>query len=342
MALDKQPERVLRLYGESCRPLEATAVAPGTSFSGAQMWRLRTPRGELCLRRWPREHPSPQRLEFIQAVLWHVDQEGFHDIPLPLETEHHHGYVRHEGYLWELAPWLPGLADFDRDPNGRRLHNALVAVARFHQAALSFPLPESGPAASPGLIERGGRLRDLMVDGLARIRHGMREESWPELAAAGRRALDLFAPLAPQITGSVEAAARLRVCLQPCIRDIWSAHVLFVEDEVSGLVDFGGLRPENVAADVARLLGSLARDDAAAWQAGLAAYQTVRPLSDDELRLVVVFDRSSALLSPLQWLDWLFVQRRRFPNRDAVIARYEQLLDRLARLAEMPSADMWS
>lgn len=73
-------------------------------FSGAELWHLHAPRGPLCLRRWPAGHPSHERLEFIQAVLWHVDQEGFHRIPVPLETRHHHGYVLHAGHLWELAP----------------------------------------------------------------------------------------------------------------------------------------------------------------------------------------------------------------------------------------------
>ena len=46
------------------------------------------------------------------------------------------------------------------------------------------------------------------------------------------------------------------------------------------------IRPENVSADVARLLGSLAADDSLAWQIGLGAYEQVHPLSQAERMLV--------------------------------------------------------
>ncbi len=72
------------------------------------------------------------------------------------------------------------------------------------------------------------------------------------------------------------AAELLAAPLQPCIRDVWHDHVLFVGDDVSGLVDFGAMQPDSVAADIARLLGSLAGDDRQAWTIGLAAYESVQ------------------------------------------------------------------
>src|SRR3990172_7351461 len=135
MAVDGKIERILRLYPERCWPRSVEPIAPPESFSGAGLWRVATEQGLLCLRRWPPKHPSQDRLEFIQAVLWHVDQEGFHQVPLPLETRHRHGYVWHEGHLWELTPWLPGVADYRQVPNAAKLHNALVALAEFHRAA---------------------------------------------------------------------------------------------------------------------------------------------------------------------------------------------------------------
>ncbi|MBI3837054.1 MAG: phosphotransferase, partial [Planctomycetia bacterium] len=160
MAVDSKIEAVLRLYPDDCQPLAIEPIAAPDAFSGATLWRLQSVRGPLCLRCWP-HHPTPKRLEFIQAVLWHVDQEGFHQIPLPLETQHHHGYVRHAGHLWELTPWLPGAADYREKPSHAKLHAALAALARFHLAAESFPLPETGPTPSPGMLERVSRLEQL-------------------------------------------------------------------------------------------------------------------------------------------------------------------------------------
>jgi Ser/Thr protein kinase RdoA (MazF antagonist) len=298
------------------------------------LWRLNSARGALCLRRWPAGYPTQEQLEFIQATLWHVDQEGFHRIPLPLETRHHHGFVRHDGHLWELTPWLPGAADYHQRPSPAKLHHALVALAKFHQAAATFPLPETGPTASPGLAQRFARLEDLLSGGLADLRSAIHPATWHELAPRGSRLIALAAKTAPKFLPILKSAARRCVTLQPCIRDIWQAHVLFVGDEVSGLVDFGSMRPENVAGDIARLLGSLAGDNWNDWQRGLAAYETVRPLSTDELALVAVFDRSTVLMGGLQWLEWIYLQGRLFSHRGAVLARIDEFLSRLENLSQ--------
>jgi homoserine kinase type II len=335
MAIDGQVQRIVRLYPDDCQPLAAEPLSPPESFSGAALWRLSTPRGTLCLRRWPSEHPSPERLEFIQAVLWHVDQEGFQRIPLPLETSHHHGFVRHAGHLWELTPWLPGAADFRRHPSIRKLQNALAALAAFHDAAGSFPLVETGrPTRSPGIGDRTMRLQALMGGRLAQVRRAIDRQGWPELADRAAGLLALADRLSPRLLPVMESVSQLEVAVQPCIRDVWHAHVLFVDDEVSGFVDFGSLRPDNVAADVARLLGSLAGDNQADWQRGLAAYQRVRTLSDDELALVTAFDRSTVLMGGLQWLEWIYLEGRVFENRAAVLERVDEFVARLEYLAQ--------
>ena len=273
-------------------------------------------------------------MQFVQAVLWHVDQEGFHRIPLPLETNHHHGFVRHAGHLWELAPWLPGAADYAQRPSHTKLANAMTTLAAFHEAARTFPLPETGPIGSPGIAERLLRLQSLLSGRLARLRRAVAEGAWPELAQRGLRLLELAEPVGRRILPLLEAGGALDVALQPCIRDIWRAHVLFVEDEVSGIIDFGSMRSENVAADVARLLGSLAGDQADDWRSGLAAYESVRRLSDDERSLVTAFDRSTVLLGGLQWLEWIYLEGRQFAQPDAVLLRVDELLSRLVTLSQ--------
>jgi homoserine kinase type II len=150
---------------------------------------------------------------------------------------------------------------------------------------------------------------------------------------AARNLIEMAAQVGPRVAPLLESVAELRVPLQPCIRDIWSAHVLFENDRVTGIVDFGAMRVESVAADVARLLGSLAGDDPAQWQVGLAAYEQVRKLSDDESRLVLAFDRSTVLLGGLQWLEWIFLEGREFPEYRAVMARIDEFTNRLAVLA---------
>jgi len=327
-------ERILRLYPDDCQPQSIAPFQSPESFSGASLWRVETARGPLALRCWPTEHPKLERLEFIQAVLWHVDQEGFHRVPVPVETEHKHGYVRHDGHLWELVPWLPGEPTYRKSPSPRKLENALLALAEFHRAAASFPLPETGPIRSPGLSERARKLKQLLTGGLASLEAAVGEEDtddslWPELAPRARRLIALATQTGPKIQPTLEIAASLAVSIQPCIRDVWHAHVLYTGDKVSGLVDFGAMRAENVTSDVARLLGSLAGNSLDDWHTGLAAYQAGRPLSSDERALLAAFDKSAVVMGGLQWLEWIYVERRQFANQAAVMARIDEFLARL-------------
>jgi homoserine kinase type II len=329
---------VLRHYAADCQPRAARFLNSVGGFSGARLWRLVTPRGPLCLRRWPGEQPTPDRLEFIQAVLWHVDQEGFDRVPLPLETIAHRGYVRHEGHLWELTPWLPGRPDYVAAPSSARLGAAMAALAEFHRAAGSFPLPDAALCASPGIAERRGQLADLDAGGYEQLRRAVALSVEGSMLAVyskpAARILGFFLRAAPRIRAELDEAARARVPIQPCLRDIWHENVLFVGDEVSGLVDFGAMRPENVAADVARLLGSLAEDDAAGWREGLAAYEQIRPLSEVEATLVRVFDSSGVLLGGMNWIRWIYEEHRQFGEAAAVAKRLDYFCRRLARKVE--------
>jgi Ser/Thr protein kinase RdoA (MazF antagonist) len=333
MTAENDYRPVLAAYPVECQPTRIEFLGSAGGFSGAQFWRLETPRGPLCLRRWPQEYPPTDQLEFIQAVLWHVDQEGFRLVPVPLETMRHAGYVRSAGHLWELSPWLPGTADYLTSPSATKLSAAMQALARFHVAAASFPLPDVRGLASPGIRERCERLRAATPTRLAQLSDGLRNFAWPELSAAGQRLLDLFPLMANRVDAALAQAAGVRVDLQPCIRDPRHDHILYLKESVSGLIDFGALRPESVSGDVARLLGSLVDDSPEGWQQGLAAYQSLRPLSADELLLVQAFDQGNVLLAGINWLSWLVEEGRTFDDRPGVIARLQHYGRRLAHLA---------
>jgi Ser/Thr protein kinase RdoA (MazF antagonist) len=324
---------VLAAYPGDLQPVRLEAWGGSGGFSGAKIWWLDTPRGPACLRRWPQEHPSQERLEFIQAVLWHVDQEGFHLVPVPYETRTHAGYVACDGHFWEITPWMPGCADYHRLPCPKKLRAAMTTLAQFHRAAATFPLPDSPRSTSPGMSERLERMRALSDGGKARIKRDIRHGDWPELTSRASQLCDLFEVGASKVKQLLEAATCLQVELQPCIRDIWHDHVFFKDSHVSAIIDFGAMRPENVAADVARLLGSMVHDDVVGWHVGLSAYQSVRSLSEEESLLVAAFDRSTVLMSGLQWLEWIYCDGRIFEDRDAVTGRLDEITDRLLHLA---------
>ena len=343
MEISHDVAAVLAEYPRRLRPLRVEALASAGGFSGAALWRVAAPAGLFCLRRWPPEHPSPDRLTYIHAVLRHVGGCGLAIVPVPRLTSQGRTFVQRNGRLWELAPWLPGQADYRQDPRPERLAAALQALARFHVAAACFPGLDAAPRPSPGLVERREFLDRLLRQEFAAIRLAVGRQPASPLVERARRLIDLFPKLATPIQSEMEAAVRSPLPLVPCLRDIWHDHVLFTGERVTGLVDFGALRPESVAGDVARLVGSLAGDDAAGWIGGIQAYQQVRPLGPAELRSLPAFDHSTVLLSGMNWLRWLFVEGRRFEKVAWVMARLDETLGRVERLASNGHASRrWS
>lgn len=325
-------------YPTDCQPLSLEHLGSAGGFSGATFWRVQSQRGLLCLRRWPVEFPDKERLSFIHAVLEHVHRRGFARIPVPIRTIAGPTFVCTGELLWELSQWLPGKADFLPQRKPAKLAVAMRTLAQWHLAAADFPLQREdvmrsrGP--SPGIFARLNQLNRLESSELGQIKRAVaaftaRSDEQVELQQLARRLLVVFPKVAAHVRPRLSAATRLAVPLQPCIRDVWHDHVLFDGDDVSGLIDFGALRFESVAGDVARLLDSMVADDFEAWQAGLAAYQAVRPLSRHELKLVAAFDGSLALLSGANWLDWVFLQRRTFTGLATIVERLRNVVERL-------------
>ena len=296
-------------------------------FSGAQLWRAETAVGRLCLRRWPLDNPNERQLALIHKVLQHVHDQGLSFVPLPLPTRRGNTFVRHDGYLWELTPWMPGSADFCDRPTSNRLQAAMHALARFHLVAGSDGPDPLGP--SPTMERRFRELRSFLNGPAAQeLRRRVPDHRWPELDEPAVRLMEhlerhrsrlatiLVEPLPP-------------VLQQPVIRDIWHDHVLFEGDEVSGIVDFGTMSIDTVVVDVARLLGSLLEYDPFAWKEGLRAYSEVRPLSVGQRGLLSVLDETGIFAGGLVWLRWHYLENRTFENRAGVLARVDHFLKRL-------------
>jgi homoserine kinase type II len=288
----------------------------------------------LCLRRWPPEYPDPTQLAFIHAVLLHVANRGFLRIPRPVPTTDGGSFVFDDENLWELTNWLPGRADYWPERRPEKLAAAMRALAEWHLAAARFPHAAASEGRSPGIKDRLLQIDRLRSGGLLRLISAIdaSEKSGatsPEVIDLARRLVALYPRLEPSVRQKLLAVRGVGVPLQPCIRDVWHDHVLFEDDRVTGFVDFGAVKIESVAGDVARLLNSLAGDDLAAWQQGLAEYSRVRQLSEAELSFVDAFDESLALLSGMNWLDWVLIARRRFDDLTSIANRIRSIVERL-------------
>jgi homoserine kinase type II len=307
-------------------------------MSGAQFWRITTQRGVLALRRWPTEHPTPQRLQFIHSVLQHAARSTITFIPVPIRTTVGESFIRHSGHLWELAPWMPGIADYERSPSAHRLRAALQTLAQFHAAVANFNL--AGLAASqrlagstPAITKRLARLHDLSHGGHQQLVRAINAGVWPDLVPVARQFLAALPDILPRAVAQLEPLLTVTLPQQACLRDIWHDHVLFTGNQVTGIIDFGALDIDTPATDIARLLGSLAGDDRTGWQIGLDAYCEIRPLSPDERSAVHALDKSGTLLAGCNWIRWIYVEGREFENRPQIIDRFRRIVNRVLNQA---------
>jgi homoserine kinase type II len=320
---------LLERYPIDCRPTRVELLDTAGGMSGAKFWRIHAQRGMLALRRWPAEHPTPDRLRFIHSVIQHAGRT-LDFLPVPITTRVGHTFNSYDGHLWELAPWMPGKADYAASPNAKRITSAMSALACFHLAVSNFdtasrPEFETGCSA---IVSRIQRLQELTHSVVQQLAQAVTNSVWPEFAPLAREFLALLPNALPVAISQNAPLADLQFSLQPCIRDIWYDNVLFTHDEVTGVIDFGAMDIDTPAVDVARLLGSLAGPDPTSRQIGIAAYQSVRPLSTNELRAVAALDTTIVLLAGCNWVRWIYVERRQFDNPTRICQHFRRIIER--------------
>jgi Ser/Thr protein kinase RdoA (MazF antagonist) len=96
-------------------------------------------------------------------------------------------------------------------------------------------------------------------------------------------------------------------------------------------LDYGSVKMDHVAVDLARLLGSLVGDDLEMQAVGIEAYRSVRPLSAEDADLVRVLDETGTVLGAANWLRWLYHEGRRYEDLGAVARRLAALVKRMER-----------
>ena len=323
-------QAIVREYPANLQPARVEPLGAAGGMSGAQFWRIASASGPLVLRCWPSEHPTAERLRFIHDVLFHAAERGISFLAVPILSASGESFVFADGHLWELSPWMPGDANYERSPSMQKLGAAMRALAKFHVAVRDFRTAATAQVTGspPAIARRLTRLRDLSLGGTSKLSEAINHEVWPELEPLARRFLAMMPTLLPRAIARLERFSNTRLPTQPCIRDIWHDHVLFTGEEVTGIIDFGAMDIDTPATDVARLLGSLVGDDEADWRAGVSAYSESRPLSTGEQQAAKALDTSSIILAGCNWIQWICFEGRQFEDRTRVIERFRQIVAR--------------
>jgi Ser/Thr protein kinase RdoA (MazF antagonist) len=321
------PEPIIRelLWPNAVRVIERCSGG----LSGARVWRAAGRLGAAALRCWPAEHPTPERLSQIHTAMRQARQGGLRSVPELMCNARGQSFTTAGDHLWELTEWMPGVADYVTAPSTSRLVAALRELAHLHRV---WAEPATGPEQlSPTVVERCSRLQHWMQRlpelGLPEPARQALASS-PELGRLTGDTLSHLAKLGPSLLAALQHLRSQPVQLHFVMRDIWSDHVLFTGDEVTGIIDFGAGRLDEPAADVARLLGTMEPFDAGRWQVGWESYQAIQP--QVQLRRVMLLDRVGTLLSALQWLQWLVLEGRSFQvPRPELVGRWQRIVARL-------------
>jgi homoserine kinase type II len=185
-----------------------------------------------------------------------------------------------------LIEFLDGISS--DPPSVAQSRNAGAALAQLHVAGDGFSgerRNDLGPGAWPGLLDAARPRADEVQKGLAALLDGQLSETlarWPEGLPGGVIHADLFPD-----------------------------NVLFVGDEVSGLIDFYFACTDSFAYDLAVMINAWCFDKTGAFEAEKSAaliegYQSLRQLTAAERAALPQLARGAALRFILTRLnDWL-------------------------------------
>jgi Ser/Thr protein kinase RdoA (MazF antagonist) len=295
-------------------------------FSGARLWRLQESSGSYCVRAWPPGEPAPERLSWIHQLMQRARKAGLDFVPAVVATNEGTTWAQHAGRLWDVTTWMAGQADFHHDPTISRVEAACTALAQLHNVWRDL---SSAVGPCPGIARRLAIAREWMEW----IRSGW---SLPLEADAGdairpwaEPAWSLLRAWVGTVPQRLEPWTEHALPLQPCLCDIWHDHVLFEADTVTGVIDYGGVRVDHVAVDLARLLGSMVGDNSQQRCAGLGAYERIRPLSWKEEGLVGVLDETGVIIAVATWLKWLYRENKEFEDRAGAAHHLSTLVQRM-------------
>jgi Ser/Thr protein kinase RdoA (MazF antagonist) len=310
---------VLAEYPSVLHRAAVTALGQQGGFSGARVWRVSTPAGDFCLRAGSAREDKAHLLR-RHALMARARAAGLLFVPAVIASATASTVVEQAGRCWEMMDWLPGRADFHTFPTPARLRAAAAALARLHGV---WQRGHSPHGICPAVTRRLDAARDF--PDVRALPGG------PLVTELTPAALRLVTRHSADIPALLYRWQGIPCTLQPCLRDVWHDHLLFEGDTLTGLVDYAALGDDSVAADLARMLGSLVEDDQEQWADALAAYRAVRPLSAEEEQLARVLDRTGAVAAILHWLRWLADPARQEADLPRVAGRLATLLRRVER-----------
>lgn len=305
---------VLSAFGLPPSQVQVIPAVPG--FSGASVWRVIHQGHEYALKCWPAGQPALTPLSKIHELTEQARRTGLDFIPAVQWTTTGTSVVQHDLHLWDLCSWQHGSPLSETSLS--KLTNAVKSLAQLH--AIWRQTNGMQRQFCPAVHLQHQRLASWSQEELQTLRQMTLNK---ELLAT---ASELFIQHRPAALIRLEAWLSRTVFVHYCVGDIWSDHVLFTGEKVTGLIDFGGMRLDHPAQDLARLLGSFSQGCALIRHEALQAYF---PKSEELETLVATLDDSGTVVALGNWLRWVLLENRIFPDVNRVVMRMQLLVKRL-------------
>lgn len=234
------PSSVLGQYADEIRRLDWELIPSG--FSRATVWKGSgegTP--HFVLKSWP-VTCEVERLAFIHRAQSHASILPF--VPRLVETRSGTTSPFVDGICWDLSTWMQGEPERDGPFSDIRRRAAVAALRAIHE---NWAESSRGEAVCPA-VER----RLALINNYRTCRRG-------SPAVPGDPLLASVATRLPDALDAVERAlniwSRQRVPVQLCFTDIHRDHNLFTGDAITGIIDYGAVKIDSPAVDLARLFG---------------------------------------------------------------------------------------
>jgi Ser/Thr protein kinase RdoA (MazF antagonist) len=316
------PEPVLKLYGPIFQELNWVPVSGG--FSGASVWRGDDAQGNprFALKQWPAE-TAIARLAQIHG--WMSDAAHLTFVPKLSSTTEGSAIAQHDERIWDATLWLTG--DSRIPACKTEVESACAAVAEIHLAWSRY----AGQSKSAGIQRRIDVLSQWLAKPSTRL--SAFQASLDHLVQRAVNELGRIAPIALEALLPWENVPQI---IQPCIRDLRAEHVLFVDERVSGIIDYGAMAVDTPVFDLARLLGDLVDDNEELFAQGLNAYRECRTTFVFSDRLVRLLDRVGVVCSLIGWLVRLSNELPSLPTEN-IAKRLLHLIVRAEQFKSMRS-----
>lgn len=287
-------------------------------FSGATVWKVTCRDQSYALKRWPVGHPVHLDLSSIHQLIIQLRLDSLSAIPEVCQTTKNESVLSVAGTLWDACSWQRGQPD--SQPDNSRLKSAMELLARVH--VLWRTGNERRSAICPAVLLQHRRLYDWTTMEIEQVKQ---QATHVHLFC---EAVNLFKKHRSQALQRLASWLHRKVPLQPCLGDVWCEHILFEGNQVTGLIDFGGVRYDHPAQDLARLIGSYTQGDAVRRLAALSYYS---PLTPELEQLTVLLDEAGAIVGVGNWLRWMVLEKRIFADQSRAIKRLQLLVNRLSR-----------